>query len=91
MVKQSITTKIHAKNKTMNTEDIRLNSNVGQSKPNPDKLLRHFDEYAATGVLPRKILVDADNNIVDGLCTYLVAKTMRIPKVDVIVLSVSFS
>jgi hypothetical protein len=59
--------------------------------PNNRKISARYSFYKKTGSFDREILIDENNNLLDGYTTYLVCKMVGIEKVRVLRINVNFS
>lgn len=61
--------------KTQHFDKIIIPDEFFKNQPSPEKLIRKTVDYCKTGKL-EKIYVDKDFVLVDGYCTYLIAKEL---------------
>ncbi len=62
---------------------IRVPQSFVDSPPRPEKLILKTAKFVKEGEL-EKIYIDKDFNLVDGYCSYLIAKTLNSKKVKII-------
>lgn len=77
-----------SKRKNIPLQNINIPDSFSQSLPSSDKISRQYKSYKKTGGFNREILVDADNNLIDGYTVYLVCKMLGIENVDVLQIKV---
>lgn len=65
----------------MNIDDIKIFPFF--SDPNPDKLKEKEREYLHSGMTDSNIIVDAQGNLIDGYCWYLLAKSYGLNDIPV--------
>lgn len=72
-------------------DKINIPSNFKRDLPNKAKIIARYDFYKKTGGFDREILIDENNNLLDGYTTYLICKMVGIEKVRVLRIKVAFS
>lgn len=59
--------------------------------PNKGKISARYNFFKKTGSFDREILIDENNNLLDGYTTYLICKMVGIEKVRALRIKTSFS
>lgn len=71
------------KSKSVNIElgKINIPANFKRDLPDKGKISARYSFYKKTGGFDREILIDENNNLIDGYTTYLICKMVGIEKV----------
>ncbi len=72
-------------------DDINIKGNFKRDLPKKDKIAARYSFYKKTGGFDREILIDENNNLIDGYTTYLICKMVGIEKVRALRIKVSFT
>lgn len=65
--------------RTQHFDKITIPNEYSVTQPSPEKLIRKTADYFKTGKL-EKIYVDKSFQLVDGYCSYLIAKEIEVGK-----------
>ena len=71
------------KMKWVTLDKIKIRPCFAESPPTPEKLIRKTAEFV-NGAKLEPILIDKDYNLIDGYCSYLIAKTLNSRKFKVV-------
>lgn len=71
------------KMKFIKLEKIKISQDFVASQPKPEKLILKTSEFL-NGAKLEPILIDKDRNLIDGYCSYLIAKTLNSKKFKVV-------
>lgn len=71
--------------KEINLNEIKITDEFKNTMPTVHKFRDKYYCFRCMKMLPDKIIVDENNTLVDGYCSYLLAKAFDITKVEVIV------
>lgn len=63
-------------------KDIKITKDFKDTTPSLNKLIRKTAEYVQTGNID-KIIVDKDNTLLDGYCSYLILKALEVESAKV--------
>ena len=69
--------------KFLTLDRIKVSTAFKESPPNPEKLIRKTAEFL-NGAKLEPILIDKDLNLIDGYCSYLIAKTLQSKKYKIV-------
>lgn len=72
-------------------DKINIPTNFRRDLPNRVKISARYSFYKKTGGFDREILIDENNNLIDGYTTYLICKMVGIEKVRVLRIKVKFT
>ena len=78
----NINVKVRSTKKYMKLEDINIRNGFVSTPPKLDKVLLHHQDYIHNKYLD-PIIVDADDNLIDGYISYLIHKHYGHDKVQV--------
>lgn len=65
-------------------KDIRITEDFRQATPSINKIIRKTAEYINSGTID-KIIVDKNNTLLDGYCSYLILKALEVEDTKVAV------
>lgn len=71
------------KMKYIKLDKIKISQDFVESPPKPEKLILKTSEFL-NGAKLEAILIDKDRNLIDGYCSYLIAKTLNSKKFKVV-------
>lgn len=71
------------KMKFLTLDKIKIYPLFLKSSPNPERLIRKTAEFM-NGAKLEPILIDKDYNLIDGYCSYLIAKELNSKKYKVV-------
>ena len=71
-------------------DKINIPANFKRDLPNKGKISARYSFYKKTGGFDREILIDENNNLIDGYTTYLICKMVGIEKVRALRIKVNF-
>ena len=72
-------------------DKINIPANFKRDLPNKGKISARYDFYKKTGSFDREILIDENNNLIDGYTVYLICKMVGIEKVRVLRIKAKFT
>ena len=72
---------IITKSRHIPLDNIKVPKHFAESVPAPEKIAARVDAFRKTGGFDREIIVDKDNNLLDGYTAYLVAKMLNVHRV----------
>lgn len=72
-------------------DKINIPTNFRRDLPNRVKISNRYSFYKKTGSFDREILIDENNNLIDGYTTYLICKMVGIEKVRVLRIKAKFT
>ena len=72
-------------------DKINIPANFKRDLPNKGKISARYNFYKKTGSFDREILIDEDNNLIDGYTTYLICKMVGIEKVRALRIKAKFT
>ena len=71
------------KMKFITLDKIKIDQDFINCPPKPERVIRKTAEFMNGGKL-EPILIDKDHNLIDGYCSYLIAKTLNSNKFKVV-------
>lgn len=71
------------KMKFLTLDKIKIRCDFVLSPPSPEKLIRKTAEFV-NGAKLEPILIDKDYNLIDGYCSYLIAKNLNSRKYKIV-------
>lgn len=74
------------KMKFITLDKIKISQDFMDSPPKPERVIRKTAEFMNGGKL-EPILIDKDRNLIDGYCSYLIAKTLNSNKFKVVMVT----
>ena len=69
--------------KDFDIKDIRISDDFRNTTPGENKMERMRQKYERSSLLPTNIIINADNVLIDGYITYLLALEQGIEQLDV--------
>lgn len=70
--------------KKVKTDEIRITPKYAQTPPKSNKLIRKTAAYIKYGTLDT-IYLDKNLNLIDGYCSYLIAKALGVEKIKCVI------
>lgn len=65
-------------------KDIKITKDFKDTTPSLTKLIRKTAEYVQTGNID-KIIIDQNNTLLDGYCSYLILKALEVESAKVVI------